>query len=61
MTALAALLGALLGWELLACSLSPRSDHPTLSSLADAALRPRPVEAAAFLVWLWLGWALARR
>ena len=61
MTPWAALLGALLGWELLAYSLSPRSDHPTLSSLADAALRPRPVEAVAFLAWLWLGWALARR
>ena len=57
----AAVLGALAGWELLAYSLSPRSAHPTLSSLADAALRPRAVEAAAFLAWLGLGWRLARR
>ncbi|MDQ3570431.1 MAG: hypothetical protein M3396_07380 [Actinomycetota bacterium] len=54
-------LGALLGWELLAYSLSPRSSHPTLSSMADVALRPRLVEAGAFLVWLALGWRLASR
>ncbi len=54
-------LGALVAWELLAFSLTPRSTHPTLSSLADAALAPRPVEAAAFMVWLGLGWRLAGR
>ena len=54
-------LGALSGWELLAFSLSPRSRHPTLSSIADAVLRPRPLEALAFLAWLALGWSLARR
>jgi len=54
-------LGALLAWELVAFSLSPRSTHPTLSSIADAALGPRPVEAAAFVVWVALGWRLARR
>ncbi len=53
------LLGALLVWELLAFSLSPRSTHPTLSSIADAALRPRPIEALAFVAWLALGWRLA--
>ena len=57
----AALLGAGLAWELLAYSLRPRSEHPTLSSIADAALRPRLLEALAFVAWLWLGWALARR
>lgn len=57
----AAVLGALAGWELLAYSLSPRSAHPTLSSMADAALRPRLLEAVAFAAWLGLGWALARR
>ena len=54
-------LSALVGWEAVAFSLSPRQTHPTLSSIADAALAPRPVEAAAFLVWLALGWRLARR
>lgn len=54
------LLGALLVWELAAFSLSPRATHPTLSSIADAALGPRPIEAAAFVAWLALGRRLAR-
>ncbi len=54
-------LGALLTWELVAFSGSPRSTHPTLSSLADTALGPRPLEAAAFVAWLALGRRLARR
>lgn len=54
-------LGALLAWELVAFSLSPRSTHPTLSSIADTALGPRPVEAAAFVAWLAVGRRLARR
>jgi hypothetical protein len=53
-------LGALVAWELVAFSLSPRSTHPTLSSLADAALGPRPLEAAAFVAWLAVGRRLAR-
>lgn len=57
----AVVLVALAGWELVAYALSPRSMYPTLSSLADSALRPRAVEAAAFMVWLGLGWNLARR
>lgn len=54
-------MATLLAWELMAFSLSPRSTHPTLSSITDAALAPRPLEAAAFVVWLALGWTLARR
>jgi len=54
-------LGALLTWELLAFSLSPRSTHPTLSSITDAALGPRPLEAAAFVVWMASGRRLVRR
>ncbi len=53
-------LGALLVWETVAFSLSPRSAHPTLSSIMDAALGPRPLEAAAFVAWLALGRRLAR-
>jgi hypothetical protein len=49
------------GWELLAFRLHPRSSHPTLSSMATAALAHRPVDAAAFAAWLALGWELARR
>jgi hypothetical protein len=48
-------------WELLAFRLHPRSSHPTLSSMATAALAHRPVDAAAFAAWLVLGWDLARR
>ncbi len=55
------LAAALSAWELLAFSLSPRSTHPTLSSLADAALRPRLCEAVAFVAWLGLGRKLARQ
>lgn len=54
-------LGALLVWEVAAFSGSPRSTHPTLSSIADAALGPRPLEAAAFVAWLAIGWRLAHR
>lgn len=54
-------LGALLTWELVAFSLSPRPTHPTLSSITDAALGPRPLEAAAFVIWLASGRRLARR
>ena len=53
-------LGLLLAWELLAYSLSPRDDYPTLSSIADTALSPRPLEAAAFVAWLAVGRRLAR-
>ena len=53
-------LGVLLGWELLAFSLSPRSTHPTLSSMADAALAARPLEAGAFVAWMAVGRRLAR-
>ena len=53
-------LGALVVWELVAFSLSPRSTHPTLSSMADAALTARPLEAAAFVAWLAVGRRLAR-
>ncbi len=56
-----AVLGALLAWELMAFSLSPRSTHPTLSSITDAALGPRPLEAVAFVAWLALGRRLAQR
>jgi hypothetical protein len=55
-----AVLGALLTWELIAFSLSPRSTHPTLSSIADTALGPRPLEAAAFVAWLAAGRRLCR-
>ena len=39
----------------------PRSLYPTVSSIADRALRYRPVKAAAFLGWLAGGWYLVTR
>ena len=39
----------------------PRRDHPTLSSLTDELLDSHPARAAAFLAWLALTAALARR
>lgn len=57
----AALLAALAGWELAAYLQSPRAEHPTLSSLANVALEPHPIRAAAFVVWLAVAAMLARR
>jgi hypothetical protein len=39
----------------------PRRDHPTLSSLTNELLDSHPARAAAFLAWLALTAALARR
>jgi len=55
---LIALLGA---WELNSLFRGPRSVYPTLSSLADIALRRHPVRMVAFVGWLALGWDIARR
>ena len=52
---------ALAAWQLNAFVRHPRIEHPTLSSLANAALDPRPVRAVAFMGWLaGVAW-LARR
>lgn len=49
-------------WELVNLSLGPRVDHPTLSSLYDAATaHARAVKGLFFLAWLWLGALLVRR
>ena len=39
----------------------PRSIYPTLSSLAEEPLGLYPVRAAAFAVWMWVGWYLVDR
>jgi hypothetical protein len=54
-------LGAVTGWELWALSMDPRSSHPTLSSLLNNVIETHPGRSAALLVWLALGWWLARR
>ena len=51
----------LVAWELIAYFWSPRHDHPTLSSITDTAMSNRPGRAAAFALWLALGWALFLR
>jgi hypothetical protein len=49
-------------WELVCLFLGPRVDHPTLSSLYDAATAHAPaVKGLFFLAWLWLGALLVRR
>lgn len=55
-----ALAGLVAGLELWAFVHLPRDDYPTISSVLDAALGPRLLEAAAFALWLGAGWRLAR-
>lgn len=47
-------------WELAAYLQHPRADHPTLSSLGNAALDSHPARTAAFVLWL-LGAAMLGR
>jgi len=54
-------LAALAGWQLLAYAQHPRSEHPTLSSLTNAALESHTSRALAFTAWLVLAARLARR
>lgn len=53
-------LAAATGWELWALSMHPRASHPTLSSLLNDLMETHPGRSAALLVWLGLGWWLAR-
>jgi hypothetical protein len=45
-------------WEVANYFLSPRRDHPTLSSIADSFMGTHAGRAALFALWLLLGWAL---
>jgi hypothetical protein len=56
-----ALAGALAAWQLAAYVQHPRSEHPTLSSLINTALDPRPVRALAAGAWMLAAGWLARR
>jgi len=56
-----ALLGAFLAWELVSYRLSPRVDHPTISSIADAAMSTHPGRFAMFVAWLAIGYWLFTR
>jgi hypothetical protein len=54
-----ALATAVLVWEILALRSSPRSQHPTISSLVESIERYHVGRIALFFAWLWLGWTLA--
>jgi hypothetical protein len=51
----------MLAWELISYRLSPRIDHPTLSSIADAIMSTHPGRFAMFAAWLGVGYWLFRR
>ncbi len=56
-----ALAVAVAAWQINAFVQHPRVEHPTLSSLTNAVLDPRPVRTVAFVGWLaGVAW-LARR
>jgi len=56
----AAVLAVIVGWELVQYVSSPRSAHPTLSSMADRVLETHPARAAAFFGWLVVGRTILR-
>jgi hypothetical protein len=51
-TAWCALAVAVAAWQINALVRHPRAEHPTLSSLANVVLEPRPVRMVAFMGWL---------
>jgi hypothetical protein len=55
------LAAAVASLELVSYFSAPRHQHPTLSSLYDAAARHQALRAAAFAAWLRLGLAVVRR
>ena len=55
------LAGFLAAVQLIAYAQQPRDDHPTLSSLTNAALDSHAARAAAFVAWLAIAVELARR
>jgi hypothetical protein len=55
------LLVLVLMWELISYRLSPRVDHPTLSSIADTVMSTHPGRFAVFAAWLAAGYWLFRR
>ncbi len=48
-------------WELAAFLQLPRSEHPTLSSLANSVFDSHPVRTLAFGAWVAAGFGIARR
>jgi hypothetical protein len=56
-----ALFAALMAWEIVQFFAKPRSEHPTLSSIADAVMSTHPGRFAMFAIWLAVGYWLFRR
>lgn len=56
-----ALLVLVVAWELYCYLAVPRAQHPTVSSIYDAAARWEVLKAALFAGWLALGYYLVRR
>jgi hypothetical protein len=57
-----ALLVVMAAWELFSYLVpGSRSEHPTLSSMADAVDRYFPLKALVALAWLSLGWMIVHR
>jgi hypothetical protein len=57
----AALFVALVAWELISVALTPRVDHPTLSSMSDWVMSIHPGRFAVFAIWLGVGYWFFRR
>jgi hypothetical protein len=53
-------LAVVAAWELASYFATPRSAHPTLSSMYDTLARWQAAKALVCLVWLALGWYLVR-
>ena len=54
-----AIVTALVAWELIALRSSPRSEHPTISSLVEGLAHHHVARLALFALWIALGWTLA--
>jgi hypothetical protein len=54
-----AVVTALVAWELIALRSSPRSEHPTISSLVEGLAHHHVARLALFALWIALGWTLA--
>jgi hypothetical protein len=54
-----AIVTAVVAWELIALRSSPRSEHPTISSLVEGLAHHHVARLALFALWISLGWTLA--
>jgi hypothetical protein len=55
------LIAAIAGWELIARLHGPRSQYPTISSMAGSLTQPHAVRCLVFVLWLLFGRDLLRR